>query len=367
MAAYEITSGAQGGAMKVVVYGPEGIGKSSFAAQFPDPLFIDTEGSTRRMNVRRMPKPTSWEMIKGEVQEAASLRLCKTIVIDTIDWAEQLCISSICAAHGKSGIEDFGYGKGYVYECEGFAKFLNLLQDVVDSGINVVLTAHAKIVKFEQPDELGSYDRWEMKLGQKTGSLISPKVKEWADMVLFANYKTYAVAVDKDGKKFKAQGGERVMYTSHHPCWDAKNRDGLAPELPFDYSQIAHLFAAQQTVQTAQTAQTVQTVQTIQTPPQTVQQPEPAVQSVQNVQTVQQAPMPQPEPPADIPQALRDLMIADGVTEEEIREVVAQEGYCPVDMPVAAYPPDFISGCLVADWQTVLEKIKEMDIGGVPF
>lgn len=344
MAAYEITSGAQGGAMKVVVYGPEGIGKSSFAAQFPDPLFIDTEGSTRRMNVRRMPKPTSWEMIKGEVQEAASLRLCKTIVIDTIDWAEQLCISSICAAHGKSGIEDFGYGKGYVYECEGFAKFLNLLQDVVDSGINVVLTAHAKIVKFEQPDELGSYDRWEMKLGQKTGSLISPKVKEWADMVLFANYKTYAVAVDKDGKKFKAQGGERVMYTSHHPCWDAKNRDGLAPELPFDYSQIAHLFAVQQTVQT-----------------------------VQNVQTVQQAPMPQPEPtalpetPADIPQALRDLMIADGVTEEEIREVVAQEGYCPVDMPVAAYPPDFISGCLVADWQTVLEKIKEMDISGVPF
>lgn len=350
MAAYEITSGAQGGAMKVVVYGPEGIGKSSFAAQFPDPLFIDTEGSTRRMNVRRMPKPTSWEMIKGEVQEAASLRLCKTIVIDTIDWAEQLCISSICAAHGKSGIEDFGYGKGYVYECEGFAKFLNLLQDVVDSGINVVLTAHAKIVKFEQPDEMGSYDRWEMKLGQKTGSLISPKVKEWADMVLFANYKTYAVAVDKDGKKFKAQGGERVMYTSHHPCWDAKNRDGLAPELPFDYSQIAHLFAVQQTVQTVQTMQ-----------------PEPAVQSVQNVQTVQQAPMPQPEPPADIPQALRDLMIADGVTEEEIREVVAQEGYCPVDMPVAAYPPDFISGCLVADWQTVLEKIKEMDISGVPF
>lgn len=352
MAAYEITSGAQGGAMKVVVYGPEGIGKSSFAAQFPDPLFIDTEGSTRRMNVRRMPKPTSWEMIKGEVQEAASLRLCKTIVIDTIDWAEQLCISSICAAHGKSGIEDFGYGKGYVYECEGFAKFLNLLQDVVDSGINVVLTAHAKIVKFEQPDELGSYDRWEMKLGQKTGSLISPKVKEWADMVLFANYKTYAVAVDKDGKKFKAQGGERMMYTSHHPCWDAKNRDGLAPELPFDYSQIAHLFAARQTVQTAQTAQTQ---------PQAVHQPEPAVQKVQ------QAPMPQPDPPADIPQALRDLMIADGVTEEEIREVVAQEGYCPVDMPVAAYPPDFISGCLVADWQTVLEKIKEMDINGVPF
>ena len=164
--AYEITSGVQNSALKTVVYGPEGIGKSSFAARFPEPLFIDTEGSTLRMNVRRMPKPTSWEMLKGEVQEAAAMRLCKTIVIDTIDWAEQLCIASMCAAHGKNGIEDFGYGKGYVYECEEFAKFLNLLQDVVDSGINVVLTAHAKIVKFEQPDELGSYDRWEMKLSK---------------------------------------------------------------------------------------------------------------------------------------------------------------------------------------------------------
>lgn len=62
-------------------------------------------------------------------------------------------------------------------------------------------------------------------------------------MVLFANYKTYAVAVDKDGKKFKAQGGDRVMYTTHHPCWDAKNRDGLPPEMPFEYSGIAYLFA----------------------------------------------------------------------------------------------------------------------------
>ena len=81
----------------------------------------------------------------------------------------------------------------------------------------------------------------------------------------------------------------------------------------------------------------------------------------------QPAPTALPEPPADIPQALRDLMIADGVTEEEIREVVAQEGYCPADMPVAAYPPDFISGCLVADWQTVLEKINEMYLDGLPF
>ena len=207
---YEITSGVVSSAQKVVIYGPEGIGKSTFAAQFPDPVFIDTEGSTKKLNIRRFPKPTSWEMLKNEVKEAMNGRLCKTLVIDTFDWAEQLCIETICSAHQKKGIEDFGYGNGYVYEKEEIGKFLNLLQEVVDSGINVVLTAHAQMRKFEQPDELGAYDRWELKLGKKTSSQISPLVKEWADMVLFANYKTYAVAVDKDGKAHQVTHGSYI-------------------------------------------------------------------------------------------------------------------------------------------------------------
>lgn len=341
--AFEITSGVIRSAQKAVIYGPEGIGKSTFAAQFPDPLFIDTEGSTKKLNVRRFPKPTSWEMLKNEVREAMNGKLCKTLVIDTFDWAEQLCIDSICTVHRKKGIEDFGYGNGYVYEKEEIGKLLNLLQEVVDSGIHVLLTAHAQIRKFEQPDELGAYDRWELKLGKKTSSQISPLVKEWADMVFFANYKTYAIAVDKDGKKHKAQGGERVMYTAHHPCWDAKNRDGLPPEMPFDFCGVAHLFEYEQ----EQTA-----------PPEREQtQPEPQLAQDDTCLVI----------PDDIPPALQDLMRADGVSEEEIREVVAQQGYCPVDMPISDYPPDFITGCLIADWQTVLKMIKDMDINGVPF
>ena len=74
---YEITSGVVSSAQKVVIYGPEGIGKSTFAAQFPDPVFIDTEGSTKKLNIRRFPKPTSWEMLKNEVKEAMNGRLCK--------------------------------------------------------------------------------------------------------------------------------------------------------------------------------------------------------------------------------------------------------------------------------------------------
>ena len=239
-----ITKGKIQSAQKVVIYGPEGIGKSTFAAQFPEPLFIDTEGSTKALDVARMDKPTSWAMLKNQIAYVKNNNVCNTLVIDTIDWAEQLCIDDVCALHNKKGIEDFGYGAGYVFEKEEFGRFLNSLEDLIDRGINIVLTAHAQLRKFSQPDEFGEYDRWELKLGKKTSSQISPLVKEWADMVLFANYKTVAVAADDKGKKFKAQGGTRVMYTQHHPCWDAKNRHGLNDGIPFEYVQIAHIFTA---------------------------------------------------------------------------------------------------------------------------
>lgn len=360
---FEITSGVVNSAQKVVIYGPEGIGKSTFASQFPDPIFIDTEGSTKRLNVKRLPKPTSWEMLLNEIREASSKKLCKTLIVDTIDWAEQLCVTSVCAAHQKKGIEDFGYGKGYVFEKEEFGRLLNLLQDVVDGGINVVLTAHAQLKKFEQPDELGAYDRWELKLGQKTSSQISPLVKEWADMVLFANYKTYAVSVDDKGKKFKAQGGERIMYTSHHPCWDAKNRDGLPAKMPFDYSGIAHLFENNITAEPVFIEQP------------TVERDDPKTSTVDN-NTAESTQNYDPTPeqwesvlniPDDLPKALQDLMRANKVSEEEIRSAVAQRGYFPEDMPISDYPADFVNGVLIGAWDSVYQMIKELNINGVPF
>lgn len=349
---FEMTHGKIATAQKVVIYGPEGVGKSTLAARFPKPLFIDTEGGTNKMDVARFPKPTSWEMLKNEVREAPATG-CKTIIIDTIDWAEKLCIAAICDASQKKGIEDFGYGKGYVYEREEFGRFLDLLQSIVDGGVNVVLTAHAQIRKFEQPDELGAYDRWELKLGQKTGSQISPIVKEWADMVLFCNYKTHTVVTDKDGKKRKAQGGERVMYTSHNPCWDAKNRDGLPELLPLAYEPIAHIFgympASNAPVQT--------------TPP-------PAPVPIQTSPTMPDMLPPEPtapEIPDGIPKELADLMRQDNVSDYEIQFVVSQEGYCPPDMPISAYPPEFIRGWIIPNWSMVREKARAADLDGVPF
>ncbi|NTX58840.1 ATP-binding protein, partial [Myxococcus sp. CA039A] len=266
---FEVISGKIQKAKKAVLYGPEGIGKSSLAAQFPNPIFIDTEGSTTELDVRRVPRPTSWEMLKQQVQWVKQQGPSRfgTLVIDTIDWAEMQCNESVCAQHNKKGIEDFGYGKGYIYAAEEFGRFLNLLSDVVEAGIHVVLTAHSQIVKFEQPDEMGAYDRYQLKLGAKTGSRTAALVKEWADMVLFINYKTFSVAVDDKGRKHKGQGGARVVYSTHHPAWDAKNRHGLPDEFPLDYSYIAHIFAGSASATTPATAPAATTPAPTQTPP----------------------------------------------------------------------------------------------------
>ncbi|MEK5480333.1 ATP-binding protein [Paenibacillus sp. FSL R5-0407] len=352
---FEIVSGKVQKAKKVVAYGPEGVGKSSLAAQFPRPIFIDTEGSTTEMDVQRLPKPSSWEMLKQQVQWVKQQgNRFGALVIDTIDWAEMLCVESVCATHSKNGIEDFGYGKGYIFVAEEIGRFLNLLQDLVEVGIHVVLTAHAQIVKFEQPDEMGAYDRYQLKLGAKTGSRTAPLVKEWADIVLFINYKTFSVATDKDGKKNKAQGGARTMYTTHHPAWDAKNRHGLPDELPLEYSRIAHIFN-----QPAQGVTATPTQPPVTTPPAPASTPPsdsaPAVtQTSADAQSGQTAGL-----SPNIPQSLRDLMTQYQVTESEIQMVVSVKGYYPLNTPIANYDPNFIDGVLVGAWSKVFEMVQD--------
>lgn len=362
----EITSGIIEGPQKIVVYGPEGIGKSSLAAMFPNSLFIDTEGSTKRLNVRRTQAPSSWTMLKNQVDEVKkNPHLCDTLVIDTADWAEQLCISHICAQYNKDGIEDFGYGKGYVYIEEEFGRLLNSLNDLIDRGINVVMTAHAQTRKFEQPDEMGAYDRYEFKLEKKT----APLVKEWADMVLFVNYKTFVVNTGKDGKGTnKAQGGKRVIYSSHHVCWDAKNRHGLPEEMKFDspadgFAQIAHCIPAR-VIKPAITQQVSQPVQEpmnlrdlpdekpeTSTPEPIKDEPKVSPQSSGIDRAVLEA--------LDIPQALIDLMIQDNVSATEIQKAVAAKGYYPVDTPIAKYDSSFINGVLIGAWPQVFKMISE--------
>jgi len=349
---------------KVVVYGPEGVGKSTFASKFPEPLFIDTEDSTVNMDVARLPKPSSWTMVLQQIAYVkANPKICKTLVVDTADWAERLCSEHICSKSNVKGIEDFGYGKGYVYLEEEFGRFLNQLQDIIELGINVVVTAHAEIKKIEQPEEIGGYDHWQLKLEKKT----MPLLKEWADILLLANYKLYVVNVDNQGAtkgKNKAQGGSRVMYTNHTPWWDAKNRHELPDELPFDYSKIAHIFENQ-----AQPVYTNQTVPMYIEPSKNVEITKPTVQTKPVTQSKlaeksKETPKANiPEPTKDdlkgIPKSLADLMKAHEVTVEEIQDVVANRGYYPHNTPIENYDPNFITGVLVGAWEQVFKMIED--------
>ena len=341
--------------LKVVIYGPEGIGKSTFASKFPAPIFIDTEGSTRHMNVTRVdPAPKSWTELLEMIRQLAGAPYVdgyQTLILDTADWAEMMCAKGLCEAKSVKGIEDFGYGKGYTYLAEEFGKLLNLLEEVVQHGNNVVVTAHAAMRKFEQPDEMGAYDRWELKLQKKT----APLLKEWADMVLFANYKTTVVNVDGQGAgkgKNKVQGGRRVMYTSHHPCWDAKNRFGLEEELPFDYAAIAHLIPETP----------AEMINSSCTQPEPQNTPSPAPKETARETPTETPRTPETAQDADepVPEELRRLMEMNKVTAPEIRAVVAHVGYFPMDTPIMNYGDDFIRGMLIADWNVVVSMIEEM-------
>lgn len=364
----KIIRGKIPGAKKVVIYGPEGIGKSTFAAQFPDPVFIDTEGSTKDMDVARFDKAESWAMLLQQVQYVADYpECCRTLVIDTADWAEQMEIKSLCDEKGWKGLEDPGYGKGYTYSAENFGKLLNLAEDIVHKGVHVVMTAHAQLRKVELPEEMGAYDHWEMKTTKK----VAPLIREWADMVLFANYKTRIVEVDK---KKKAQGGQRVMYTGHTPFWDAKNRYSLPDEMPFEYSSIRHVIEPAGKGSRRDTAARKEPDATQSQPKgntKSIQEPEKektseraavpdAVETPVQQQETSEAAGRAGNPDMRIPKVLRDLMVAGDIDEWNLQNVVNARlpGAFPLDMPVKDYPMDFINEWILPNWDKIREFVE---------
>lgn len=360
----QITQGKINRPQRVVIYGTEGIGKSTFASHFPDPLFIDTEGSTAHLDVKRLPEPTSWSMIFEEIDFVVkNPSSCKTLVIDTADWAEQLAAKHVCATNKVPSIESIGYGKGYVYLEEEFGKLLNRLSDVIDKGITVVITAHSEIKKFEQPDEMGAYDRYQLKLEKKT----APLLKEWSDLLLFANYKTIVLNVDNQGARKgvnKAQGnGRRVMYTSHMPSWDAKNRHNLEGELPFDYGCIKKIIESYLEADTIkndldQVAKEYNKLNEREKEAVVEKFDEKVSDDGSNVKEAFKEAKNESKQLVDH-KRLNDLLVTNNVTVEEVQDVVSLKGYFPQGTPIVNYPDAFINGVLVGAWPQVYKMILE--------
>jgi hypothetical protein len=226
---------------KTLLYGVHGIGKSSWAAKWPSPVFINLEDGLADLDVPAFPKPTDLQSAWAPIMEMgavdASEHGFQTLVIDSVDWLERLIHQQIIRDHERQikSIAEIPYGKGYENAAAMLSKLLTALDSVIDSGVHVLLLAHCAIQRFESP-ELESYDRYSPKLHNNSkGVGASSLIQEWCDEVLFANYKVYSRQTDEgfNRKRNLAVGdGARVLYTSERPTHLAKNRLGLPDEIP---------------------------------------------------------------------------------------------------------------------------------------
>ena len=346
----KITNGRIPRALKTVIYGPEGIGKTTLASRWPDPVFIDTENGTCHMDVKRLPAPRSWRELLDEVRWAADHpEEMGTLVLDTADWAETMCLACVCERKKVKGIEEIPYGKGYVYAADEFLELLNAMDLVISKGIHVVVTAHAAMRKFEQPDEAGAYDRFELKLSKKD----APLLKEWTDMLLFCNYKTF-VSTDDSGKT-RARGAVRTIYTTHAASWDAKNRIGLPESMPMAFEGALEKAVTGATGREAD-------------PPKAAAAPAKPKKPARNEAAVAAAEDDPADPPKvyvkdltdkGVPEKLAALMSEYSVTDGELRIVVASKGYYPMSAEIRAYDPEFVDEVLVGAWDQVYATVLE--------
>ena len=237
--ALKIERGKRHTPVRAVIYGTEGIGKSTLAAEFPSPVILDTEEGTHHLDVARV-SIGSWEELRAAIAEIGSKRgEFQTVVIDSADWAERLLVEQVCSEGRKKSIEEFGFGKGWVMVAEAFGRFLSQCDALVGAGLNVVFVAHSKVQRTSPPDVSDGFDRYELKLSKQT----SPLLKEWCDLLAFCNYKVTTVE-GSDGRTKAIGGKKRVMHLERAAAWDAKNRFGLGEELPMSIGSLAPIFAA---------------------------------------------------------------------------------------------------------------------------
>ena len=360
-----ITKGPIRTALRIGIYGTEGVGKTTFAAQFPGAVFIDTEGSTKHMDVARFDPPESLD----DVQKCIAYVIGHpdefgTLVIDTVDWLERLIFKAVCQENNLKHIEEMGYGKGYVLAKQKMQGLLEMLDDVIRRGIHVVLVCHSMIRKFELPDEMGSYDRYMLKLNEKN---IAPLVKEWTDVLLFVNYRTNIVTDEKTKTKKGTGGQKRIMYANHSATWDAKNRFGLPDEMPFEFDRIAHLLNAPKETAAPQEEK--------------IEPMEPVVLPHLNGKAKVTKADKVPPIPADRPESMKsdnpekdallaklwEIMLKDNVPDPLIvQAVVAEKEYYDLTVPIRDYDKDFIEGCLIEAWDAV-NKLCQTKINDLPF
>lgn len=224
---------------RIVLYGPEGVGKSTFTANAPCPISLGSEKGTDQLDIQRFPEPAHWIEVLMAVDELIENETpFRTLSLDTLDWIEPICWAYVCQQGGKKSIEEFGYGKGYIAALDQWRILLSKLDKLRDArGMTIVALAHSNVRVFNNPTG-DDFDRYELKLHQKTSGLW----KEWSDLVLFAQYEEF---VRKTGQnKVRAMStGARVMHTQRTAAWDAKSRYPIPDQLALDWQDLADAIA----------------------------------------------------------------------------------------------------------------------------
>ena len=230
-----ITKGREQQPPRIMIYGSEGVGKSTFASLAPNPVFIQTEDGLSEIDTSKFPLARTFEDVVMQLQAVRDEQHeFGTLVIDSLDWLERLVWDRVCADYGVKSIEkaDGGYGKGYVHALTYWRQIVSILNDIRSKrGMAVVMIAHAAVERFEDPEH-AAYDRYTPRLHKKACSLVC----EWVDAVLFASRRLRVDSTTGKAALVGADGGERILRTNGSPACIAKNRFGLPTELPLSWA-----------------------------------------------------------------------------------------------------------------------------------
>jgi len=229
---------------RLLVYGTEGIGKSTLAANAPKPIFVQTEDGLGEIACEKFPLATSVDDVLAALAELDTEQHdYQTVVLDSLDWTERLIWDAVCQEFRATCIEkaDGGYQRGYVHALTHWRKVVDALNALrLGKGMAVILIAHAKVEKFEDP-EATTYDRYSPRLHKHASALLT----EWCDAVIFATRRYRTETEDTGFGRTRtiavgvgAEGGERILRCVGSPACIAKNRYSLPAELPLSWPAL---------------------------------------------------------------------------------------------------------------------------------
>lgn len=241
-----VTKGVTERPIKCLVYAPEGVGKSSFAAGAPGAVFIDVEDGSHRLDVHRFPVPESLSDVYEAIDQLYNDHDFKTVVIDTVDQLEYLLWKHMCERDKKSSIEAYGYGKGYTEAVDEWETLLGKLDGLVNQrGMNVILVGHVGIRTTKNPSGM-DHDKYELRIHHKAAGVV----KEWCDLVGFANYETTYSEDSTTGRIKATDTGRRLVYWQRDRGFDAKTRYDIPGKMELSWTTFAKHLAEARTAET---------------------------------------------------------------------------------------------------------------------